>query len=73
MQADEWLEHIEDVFDTIVCTHKQSVLLTSAMLRGLAKTWWKSVRDAFKAMSAADIWENFKKQFQRKFVPEHVK
>ena len=25
MQADEWLEYIEDVFDTIVCTHKQRV------------------------------------------------
>ena len=36
MQGDEWLEHINDVFNTIVCTHKQRVLLTSTMLRGLA-------------------------------------
>ena len=39
MKADEWLEHIEDVFSTIICTQKQRVLLTSSMLREVAKMW----------------------------------
>ena len=55
MKADEWLEHIEDVFGIIVCTHRQRVLLAFSML-------WE----------VATIWETFKKQSQRKFIPEHV-
>ena len=73
MQADEWLDHIEDVFETVVCTQKQKVLLTSTMFRGGANTWWKSVKGKFQAMPSEGIWEAFKKQFQRKFVPEHVR
>ena len=38
MKADEWLEHIEDVFGTIVCKQRQRVLLASSMLREVAKT-----------------------------------
>ena len=55
MQADKWLEHIDDVFGTIVCTQKQRVSLTSSMLREVVKTWWKSVNDALLAMPVATI------------------
>ena len=72
MQADEWLEHTGDVFGTIVCMQKQKVLLASSMLREGAKIWWKSVRDTLLVTPAEDIWESFKEQFVRKFVPEHV-
>ena len=33
MKDDRWLEHIKDVFSTIVCTQKQRVL------REVAKMW----------------------------------
>ena len=72
MQADEWLEHTGDVFGTIVCTQKQKVLHASSMLREVAKTWWKSVRDTLLVAPIEDIREAFKEQFGRKFVPEHV-
>ena len=37
MKADEWLEHIEDVFGTVTCTQKQKFMLNSSMLREVAK------------------------------------
>ena len=55
MQADEWLEHINNVFGTIVCTQKQIVLLTSSMLRGVTNTWWKSVRGALMGTPTTDV------------------
>ncbi|XXG85952.1 hypothetical protein AAC387_Pa11g0946 [Persea americana] len=73
LKADEWLEHIEDVFGTVTCTQKQKVALISSMLREVAKTWWKSVSGAITALPEAVVWETFKQQFQRKFVPEHVR
>ena len=43
------------------------------MLRGGAKTWWKSIKDTLLAAPGDDIWESFKEQFERKFVPDHVR
>ena len=63
MKADEWLEHIEDVFGTITCIQKHKVLLESSMLREGGKTWWKSVSDALLLVLVADLWETFKRQF----------
>ena len=37
IQADEWLEHMGDVFEMVVCDNKQRVVLTISMLRGVAK------------------------------------
>ena len=73
MQADEWLEHTGDVFATVTCSQKQKVLLASSMLRGGAKTWWKSIKDTLLAAPGDDIWESFKEQLERKFVPDHVR
>ena len=73
LKANEWLEHIEDVFGTVTCSQKQKVSLIASMLREVAKTWWKSVSDTISKMPEVVIWETFKQQFQRKFVPEHVR
>ncbi|XXG88100.1 hypothetical protein AAC387_Pa12g0357 [Persea americana] len=39
------------------------------MLRGIVNGWWKSVRNSFKEMPNATIWETFKKQFRWKSIP----
>lgn len=72
IQADEWLEHIGDVFETVICDNKQCVVLPASMLRGDAKVWWKSMRDSYKVMPNATIWETFQEWFRRKFIPDHV-
>ena len=72
LQADEWLEHIKDIFETVVCNQKQKVVLTASMLQGVANVWWKSVRNSYKTMPNVTIWEMFKKQFRRKFILDHV-
>ena len=55
LKADEWLEHIEDVFGIVTCTQKQKVSLISSMLREVAKTWWKSVSEAISKLPEAMI------------------
>ena len=47
-------------------------MLASSMLREVGKTWWMSVNYALLLVPVTDHWETFKKQFQRKFVLEHV-
>ena len=72
IQADEWLEHIGDVFETVICDNKQRVVLTTSMLQGVANVRWKSMSDSYKVMPNATIWETFQEQFHHKFTPDHV-
>ena len=69
LQADEWLEHTCDVFETVICDNKQRVVLAASMLCGVDMDWWKSVRDAYKTMPNATIWTTFQDQFRRHFYP----
>ena len=39
IQADEWLEHMGDVFKMVAYDNKQQVVLATSMLRGVAKVW----------------------------------
>ena len=73
IKADDWLERIGDVFEIVTCDNKQKVVLATSMFREAASIWWKSVREPFKTMPNATIWEAFKKQFRRKYIPDHVR
>ena len=73
IKADDWLEHIGDVFEIVTCDNKKKVVLATSMFREAANIWWKSVREPFKTMPNATVWEAFKKQFRRKYIPDHVR
>ena len=67
IKAYEWLDHTGGVFEIVVCDNKQRVVLINSMLRGIANVRWKSMRNSFKEMLNATIWNTAKKQFCRKF------
>ena len=73
IKADDWLEHIGDVFEIITCDNKQKVVLATSMFREATNIWWKSVREPFKTMPNATVREAFKKQFRMKYILDHVR
>ena len=72
MSSSERDELLSSMALKMSCTQKQKVLLASSLLREVAKTWWKRVRDTLLVAPVEDIWETIKEQFGRKFVPEYV-
>lgn len=56
VKADEWLDHIGDVFETITFDNKQKVVLTASMFQGTANIWWKSVKDTLNLLLGATVW-----------------
>jgi len=71
--ADDWLAHIENIFEIFRCTEGEKVQLSASLFVGLADNWWKTVREEYRLMDEAVIWGSFKRQFRDKYVPEHVK
>ena len=73
LAADDWLEHMENIFEVFRCTGRQQVQLTSSMFNGLEDIWWKMVKAEYRIVADTEACGNFKKQFGDKYVPAHVK
>ncbi|XXG76882.1 hypothetical protein AAC387_Pa08g1150 [Persea americana] len=73
LAADDWLEHMENIFEVFKCTGRQQVQLTASMFTGLADIWWKTVKVEYRTIADVEAWTNFKRQFGDKYVPTHVK
>lgn len=51
LQADEWIVHIENIYETRQCTRRQRVALAASMFLDITDTWWKSVRPPYRTMA----------------------
>ena len=51
LAADDWLEHIENIFEVFRCTGKQQVQLTASMFTDLADIWWKTVKAEYRTIA----------------------
>jgi hypothetical protein len=71
LEADEWVQVMEQKFGLIRCTEVQKPLFAAKQLRGPASTWWAN----FSAIQPAGhrvTWEEFKLAFREHYVPEGV-
>ncbi|XXG72574.1 hypothetical protein AAC387_Pa07g1641 [Persea americana] len=47
LTADDWLTHMENIFNLFRCTGRQKVHLATSMFTGLADIWWKMLKDGY--------------------------
>jgi hypothetical protein len=71
LQADEWVQVMEQKFGLICCTETQKPLFDAQQLRGPAITWWAN----FVAIQQAGhqvTWDEFNLAFREHYIPEEV-
>jgi hypothetical protein len=71
LEADEWVQVIEQKFGLIRCTETQKPLFAVEQLRGPASTWWGN----YVAIQPAEhqvTWDEFKLAFWEHYIPEGV-
>ena len=73
MAADDWLAHIENIFDLFECTGRQQVHLAASMFTSLVDIWWKTLKDGYRNNTNDIAWTTFKDQFTEKYLPAHIK
>ncbi|KAK1435856.1 hypothetical protein QVD17_01627 [Tagetes erecta] len=67
-----WIEEIETTLDVSGCNEEDRVLFATQSFKGLAHSWWKTVRASMDRKKAFGMgWENFRQKFLEKFVPHH--
>ena len=73
LAVDDWLAHIENIFDLFRCIDRQQVHLVASMFTSLADIWWKTLRDGYQNIENDTAWTMLKEQFTEKYVPSHIK
>ncbi|XP_070026626.1 uncharacterized protein [Nicotiana sylvestris] len=66
--AEQWLEHMERVFEQLECTNAAKFKYAISLLQKDAYDWWVSVPNA-KAKPPVLTWDDFVKSFRAKYVP----
>ncbi|KAK1433348.1 hypothetical protein QVD17_10258 [Tagetes erecta] len=67
-----WIEEIETTLDVSRCDDEDRVLFATQSFKGLAHSWWKTVKASMNPRKASAMgWENFRQRFLEKFVPHH--
>jgi hypothetical protein len=64
--AEQWLEQLEEIYQTLHYTNKQKVKVTAFQLRGPAKNWWQRTR---KTTQQEWSWDSFVEIFKEKYIP----
>jgi hypothetical protein len=71
LEADEWVQVIEQKFGLIRCTETQKSLFAAQQLRGPASTWWGNYV-AIQPVGHQVTWDEFKLAFREHYIPEGV-
>jgi hypothetical protein len=72
LEADEWVQVIEQKFGLIrCCTETQKPLFAAQQLRGPASTWWGNYV-AIQPTGQQVTWDEFKLAFCEHYIPEGV-
>lgn len=62
-EANEWIEHMEEIFEVMDCTERQKAVLAAFKLEGKAKPWWKAAEKTFDGEETKITWSFFKNAF----------
>ena len=73
MIAEEWLDHLEEIFKITRSADQDKVELATYRLRGEAAQWWKQYREHMEATGGHVTWEEFKTMFLNKYFSSNVK
>jgi hypothetical protein len=71
LEADEWIQVIEQKFRLLRCTETQKPLFAAQQLRGPASTWWGNYV-AVQPTGHQITWDEFKLAFWEHYIPEGV-
>ncbi|XP_057418660.1 uncharacterized protein LOC130712862 [Lotus japonicus] len=66
-KADQWIQEMEKIFETLRTPDAERVNLAAFMLKGDAEYWWRSARQLMTANHVAITWESFKRAFMDKY------
>ena len=67
LDADDWLQTIENNLEVAGVEENEKVLFASHYLSGEARAWWNSVRNMNRGQ--LPTWEEFKAKFSKTHVP----
>ncbi|XP_035542147.1 uncharacterized protein LOC118344833 [Juglans regia] len=73
MDAESWIDRIEQIFEVLYCTDDQKVKYATYHLTDMANKWWKSTRALVQLELGEAVpitWEHFKKIFLDHFFPQ---
>ncbi|KZV38337.1 hypothetical protein F511_22539 [Dorcoceras hygrometricum] len=68
--AEGWLEHMEDLFDTLEYTAERILKLAILKLREHAQHWWKGTSRVMRDTVVLVSWDSFCAAFQHDYTPE---
>jgi hypothetical protein len=71
LEADEWIQVIEQKFGLLRCMEIQKPLFAAQQLRGHASTWWGNYV-AIQPAGHQITWDEFKLAFREHYIPEGV-
>ncbi|PKA62662.1 hypothetical protein AXF42_Ash012249 [Apostasia shenzhenica] len=71
MIAENWLEKIEKVFESIRCPADRKVSMATSVMDGAADDWWTNYRRVHLSDKTVEAitWEEFLEAFRQKYVP----
>ncbi|GKF00942.1 hypothetical protein Tco_0027865, partial [Tanacetum coccineum] len=60
IDAENWIAHLEKIFEVLECTEIQQVRLAVYKLEGDARRWWKTLKDVeWEGFVEALAWRDF--------------
>ena len=70
LDAENWISHLEKIFEVLDCTESQRVLMATYKLEGDANRWWQAAKVAGgEGYVEALAWRDFKDVFYQHYFP----
>ncbi|XP_041011341.1 uncharacterized protein LOC121255124 [Juglans microcarpa x Juglans regia] len=76
MDAESWIERLEQIFEALYCTNDQKVTYAAFNLTDAANKWWKSTRALLQIELGDGVpvtWDCFRKIFLERFFPQTLR
>jgi hypothetical protein len=71
LEADDWLQTMEQKFDLLQCTEYQKPVFAVQQLRGAAGAWWVNLV-ATQPAGHRITWQEFHDAFRAHYIPDGV-
>lgn len=73
-KPEDWLENMEKIFGTMICTETQKVAFATFVLEGEASQWWKAEKRSAEQKGITEYtWVMFVEAFNKKYFPPSVR